>query len=281
MLTIVFALIVMAACGHPSPSGSVAPARLGMSARGLSFEESGRGEPIVLIHAFQMDRREWDEIAPVLSTHRRVIRYDVRGHGRSRGVEGPYAAHEDLAALFGELGLARADVVGLSMGSTIALEFAVAHPELVRRVVMISPGLPGIRVDAPRDWMAPIMTAVRGRDGARAAELWWESPIMAGTRARGADGLRYRQVVLDNGRIWTQDPTAQRPLDPPAAQGLASLGAPLLVITGSRDITGARQQADSIASRLPTVRRLTMDGGHMLSTERPAELARAVEAFLR
>jgi pimeloyl-ACP methyl ester carboxylesterase len=278
------AVVVLAllGCRGSSPAPKPTAARSATSARGLHYEDAGRGDPIVLIHGFQMDLREWDEIAPVLAQARRVIRYDARGHGRSAAIDAPFFAHEDLDALLTELGVSRADVVGLSMGSNIALEFALMHPGRVRRLVMISPGLPDIRVTASRAWMTPIMTAVRAGNGAEAARLWWESPMLEGTRARGAAGERYRAVVLANGRIWTQNPSAQRQLEPSLSARLSRLTVPLVVIVGGADATGAVPQSDSIAARLPSVQRLTIpNAGHMVSTERPGEIVAALNRFLR
>jgi pimeloyl-ACP methyl ester carboxylesterase len=241
-----------------------------------------RGDPIVLIHAFQMDHREWDEVTALLQSSRQVIRYDLRGHGRSALARDPFSASFELGELMLELGVIRADVVGLSAGSNVALELALEQPELVRRLIMISPGLPDIRVNTDRAWMRPIAEAVRAGNPARAADLWWQSPIMRGTRARGVEGVRYQQVVRDNARIWTQNPAAQRPLVPSAAQRLNTLRAPLLIIVGADDETGSLPQSDSILARQPKARRVIVPrAGHMISTERPAELAKEITRFLR
>src|SRR5262245_26651634 len=76
---------LLVACGRqPTVQPvTVVPVLEGTSAQGLHYQVTGSGDPVVLIHAFQMDLREWDEVAPVLAHTRRVIRYDVRGHGRS------------------------------------------------------------------------------------------------------------------------------------------------------------------------------------------------------
>jgi len=273
---------VAVSCAHPPPS-TPSIARSGTSRLGLYYEMTGagRGDPVVLIHAFHMDHREWDEVTALLQSSRQVIRYDLRGHGRSGPARDPFSASYELAELLSEIGVARADVVGLSAGSNVALELALERPELVRRLIMVSPGLPDVRVAASRDWMRPIGEAVRAGKSARAAELWWQSPIMQGTRARGVDGVRYQKVVLDNARIWTQNPAAQRPLVPSAAQRLPALRAPLLIIVGGDDETGSRPQSDSILARQPKARRVIVPrAGHMLSTERPSELAREITRFL-
>jgi 3-oxoadipate enol-lactonase len=255
--------------------------RVGTTKRGIYYTVSGRGEPLVLVHGFQTDHREWDEVAPRLGATRQIIRYDLRGHGRSAAVSDPFYPHEDLAGLLDELGVRTADVVGLSAGSNAALELALERPEMVRRLVMVSPGLPEIRVNVSREWMRPIGEALRTGNARRAAELWWESPMMEGTRARGAAGERYRTVVLDNARIWTQNASAQQRLAPPPAERLRDLRQPLLLVVGGADATGSQPQADSILARQPNAVRVVVPGaGHMISIERPVDLASAIAQFL-
>src|SRR5262249_23713662 len=113
--------VTLAAC-TPAKTPSAPPPRIdAVSRTGIPYIVEGSGPPVVLIHAFQMDAREWDEIAPQLAKSWRVIRYDVRGHGRSPVPAQPVGAHEDFRDLLDELKVPRASVVGLSMGAGIAL----------------------------------------------------------------------------------------------------------------------------------------------------------------
>jgi 3-oxoadipate enol-lactonase len=253
----------------------------GTSARGLHYEVAGRGDPVVLIHAFQTDLREWNEIAPALARTHRVIRYDVRGHGQSAGADSSYSNADDLLDLLRGLGVARADLVGLSMGSTIALELALAHPEMARRIVMISPGVPGIGRADMLPWMTPIIAAVQARDTARAAELWWQSPYFAGVRERGRAGEAYHVVVRDNGKVWTGNPSVQRRPDPPAGRRLGEVKAPMLVIVGALDGSASRAHGDTLVAHVRGARLVTIPGaGHMVSLAAPAEVVKAITPFL-
>jgi 3-oxoadipate enol-lactonase len=248
----------------------------GRTATGLHYKAEGRGQDVVLIHAFQMDLREWDAVAASLTGTRRVVRYDVRGHGTST-VNGPLRSQaEDLLTLLDELKLAKPTLVGLSMGATIALDFAVTHPDRVNGLVLMSPGVPGIKVDVDFAWMAPILDAVRAGQPAKAAEAWWQSKLFDAVRAHGPDAERVRGIVLDNARIWS---FAERPppLDPPAATRLKELKIPVLTIAGDRDPLGGLEVARAIAASAPNGRVVTMPGGgHMLTLERPDELARLI-----
>jgi 2-succinyl-6-hydroxy-2,4-cyclohexadiene-1-carboxylate synthase len=273
------AALLAVSCSVPPPAP--APRVEGTSRTGLHYVIEGSGPPVILVHAFQMDLREWDEIVPELTSSFRVVRYDVRGHGRSAGATQPTAAHDDLRDLLDELHIPKASLVGLSMGSGIVLDAALAYPDRVDRVVMVSPTISGVTSIIPNDWMTPIIAQVRAGAKDSAAALWWASGMMAGARKRGAAGEHYHQVVLDNARIWGENPANRLPLSPPAAQRLESLKAPLLVIVGERDAAAIRQLGEILTRRVPNAEGVVMDdAGHMISVEKPAELAEYIADFL-
>jgi 3-oxoadipate enol-lactonase len=247
---------------------------------GLHVETTGNGPVIVLVHAFHMDLRQWKEQMPALSGYR-VVRYDVRGHGKSAPPGEGYAAHEDLAALLRDLGVARASIVGHSMGGQIAVDFALAHPENVDRLILVSPGITGFFAP-PADWFKPIIDAVRAGDSRRAAELWWESPMMAGVKARGGAGDQYKQVVMENAGIWTTPRPADAMVQIPAVKRLPELKARTLVIVGEGDEAPLQSLAQQIAAEAPNARLVRMKAtGHMAPIERPAQFNRVLVDFLR
>jgi 3-oxoadipate enol-lactonase len=261
------------------------PAILALAVRavavpGLHVETTGAGPVVVLVHAFHMDLRQWEEQLPALGGYR-VVRYDVRGHGKSEPPGEGYAAHEDLAAELRDLRVERASIVGHSMGGQIAVDFALAHPGSVDRLVLVSPGISGFNA-SPGEWFKPIIEAVRAGQSRRAAELWWESPFMAGVKARGNAGDPYRQIVMDNAGIWTLPRRADATSQVPAISRLSELKARTLVITGERDEAPLRTLAQRIAAEAPAARLVDIKGvGHMAPMERPAEFNRALVGFLR
>src|SRR5262245_9487995 len=112
----------------------------------MYFEEFGAGPPVVFVHGHTFDRRIWDEQAGPLSRAYRVVRPDLRGHGRS---ESPADGHtvsqfaEDLAGLIGRLELDRPVVIGHSMGNGAVLGYALARPDGLRGLVLVSGGVGG------------------------------------------------------------------------------------------------------------------------------------------
>ena len=204
------------------------------------------------------------------------MRYDVRGHGRSKVTAPLLSSADDLLSLLDELKIRRATLVGLSMGSNIALDCALTHPERVDELVLLSPGLAGIKASGSLDWMQPIAAAVKSGDSMRAAELWWESPLLSGVRQAGRSAARYRAVVIDNASVWTiAAPPPQ--LDPPAGKRLKEIKSRVIAVAGELDPSGSLEFAHMIAEGVPQGRAVAIPGaGHILAIEKPLEVGRLV-----
>src|SRR5690242_8469772 len=97
----------------------------------LYYETQGCGHPLVLIHGGYMDRRMWDDQFHAFAKQYRVIRYDVRGFGKSELPGVPYADRQDLYALLKHLGVEKTYLLGLSLGGMIALDFTLDYPKMV------------------------------------------------------------------------------------------------------------------------------------------------------
>lgn len=110
----------------------------------LRYQLSGKGkDTIVLLHESGMSLETWDYIAPALAKTHQVLRYDLRGFGLSQAIKGPFSINDgvaDLAELLKVLNInGKVSVVGVAIGGALALKFAADHPELVAKVIAISP----------------------------------------------------------------------------------------------------------------------------------------------
>src|SRR4026207_91375 len=108
----------------------------GRTATGPALHTAGPGEPLVLVHAGVAARRMWDPQWPAFAAAHRVVRYDLRGYGESLPPSGPWAQPADLLGLRDGLGIARAHVVGTSVGAGIAVGAALAQPQAVASLVL-------------------------------------------------------------------------------------------------------------------------------------------------
>jgi pimeloyl-ACP methyl ester carboxylesterase len=107
----------------------------------MYYEVHGRGRPLILLHGAYMTIDLMGPIVPELAKTRQVIAAEQQGHGRTADVDRPLTYEhmaDDTAALMRHLGIDSADVFGYSMGGGTALQLAIRHPELVRKLVVAS-----------------------------------------------------------------------------------------------------------------------------------------------
>ncbi len=131
----------------------------------LHYDETGTGEPLILVHGGWSDLHNWDPVVPGLAEHFRVVAYDRRGHGgSSREPVGTRRDQEDdLAGLIEALGGGPAHVAGTSFGGSIALGLAARRPELVRSVVAHEPPLMALVAEDPevQPLLAPVGASIQ------------------------------------------------------------------------------------------------------------------------
>lgn len=108
----------------------------------VHYEQHGTGDPLVLLHGgMQTPDLSFGQLIPQLATRRRVIPIEMQGHGRTADVEREVSLEHmanDVVGVLDHLGVARADVVGFSLGGLVALETAVRHPRNIDRLVLAS-----------------------------------------------------------------------------------------------------------------------------------------------
>ncbi len=249
----------------------------------LWFEEAGAGPPLVLIHGSPLDARMWDEQIPAFATQHRVVRYDVRGYGRS-ALPGDvaYRHEEDLAALLAFLGIERAAIVGSSMGGRLAVDFALAYPEAVSALVLAGSSLSGFPwSDDPVAETAEVANAWREAGPMAAKRLMMGKHWFATARPRPAVTRQLEQIIADySGWHWFhQDPvSAPRP---PAYERLEAVMAPTMAIVGAQDAPDIHKVTAAVATRIPGAKSETFpDAGHMVNMEQPERFNRVVIDFL-
>lgn len=108
----------------------------------MYYEIHGTGQPLVLLHgAYSAIGTSFGEILPGLAQTRQVIAFELQAHGRTADIDRPLSLEhmaDDVAAALGYLGIEQADVLGYSMGASVALHVVIRHPAVVRKLVLIS-----------------------------------------------------------------------------------------------------------------------------------------------
>jgi pimeloyl-ACP methyl ester carboxylesterase len=240
------------------------------------------------MHGGNLDRRMWDsEFETFRATHR-VIRFDARGFGRSGRIDTTFAAHDDLLAVMDSLEIQRASLVGLSLGGRIAIDFALAHPDRVDRLVLAAPGISGgkwVEEHGDTAWQAAARVAAQNRDSVALALSWLGSAYISTALRDSATAAWVRGIVIDQASFWMDMVRNQKDFekeaDPPAAGRLAELKMPILLLVGTDDTGFIRDIARAIQATAPNVRRIDFPGvGHMINLEAREQFQKDVIDFL-
>lgn len=262
------------------------------------YEDAGDGPVVVLIHGYGADLRLWDaQVEPLSEVGFRVIRFDVRGHGRSMIAPDGYTFENyaaDLRDLLDRLNIERpateslevgaVHLAGLSMGGGIALQFALDYPDRVLSLTLVDPALPGFTYgDETTTHIQRFMDAVRSH-GPRDAvdQVWLEHPFFDGVRRAPAQFASVRDILLDFQAPDMRDGARPAEYRPDIAGRLGEISAPTLVIAGENDVADFRLIADVLAENIRGAR-LTIipDCWHLPPVEKPEEFNRILVSFLR
>jgi 3-oxoadipate enol-lactonase len=248
----------------------------------LYYEQTGTGPTMVLLHGFSFDTTVWDDQIDVFARDYRVIRYDLRGFGRSKSSEVGYTHAGDLKALLDGLRIQEAYLAGLSLGGGAVINFALTYPDVVRALILVAPSLGGFKWSS-NFAMAQASMQARAREKGIgiAREIWLRQTIFRHAMNNKAVAARLRKMVGGySGWHWTHADLG-KPLTPPALGRLDEIRVPTLVIVGDKDATDQLQIADMIEHRIPGSRKIVFPGaGHLVNMEFPDLFNQRVLEFL-
>jgi pimeloyl-ACP methyl ester carboxylesterase len=192
----------------------------------------------------------------------------------------PFAVHEDIDALLGHLGLDRSFLIGLSLGGSLALDFALERPAMVQGLVLV-----GATAHGFADW-SPSLTAawervdeiIEAGDFPKAIEA--ELDIWTPANDPATDE-RVRSIARENLQQYDIPDGLMRWSDPPAFERLSEVRPPTMVIVGERDQPDTRRVGELMADAIPNARLEWLDADHMPNMRRPEEFNLLVLDFLR
>jgi 3-oxoadipate enol-lactonase len=225
----------------------------------------------------------WKHLAPELEGDFTVVTYDLRGAGRSAVLPGPYTLEDfvgDLRSLVEELGLVRPALVGHSLGGTIALAYAAAHPEEVSAVVAI--GGPTDLPDAAREGMRDRATTVEAAGMEAVAETVATNGTAPSFREAHPDDFLELVRMLEANDPAGYAATCRAIAELDLAGRLELIQAPVLLLGGDLDGVASPAAQAVTARRIASARYVEVpDCGHILPWEKPDILRDEVLSFLR
>jgi pimeloyl-ACP methyl ester carboxylesterase len=257
--------------------------------------------PLLALHGWLDNAGSFDFLAPLLSVDRHVVALDLRGHGRSSHIADGAWYHyvdyfDEIRATLDHFGWARADLLGHSLGGTLASLFAAAYPERIGQLLLIE--ALGPLTGAPDDSLAQLRRSVDQQSAfAMRRPLRIHPDIEAAIAARmSASGLSERAaralvergtIEVDGGLIWSSDPrltlaSAQRFTEAQVLAMLEGLLAPTLLVLATPGTSYLpRAMINARVAQVVDIGLVDLPGNHHLHMDNPDAVAGAMRAFLR
>lgn len=249
------------------------------------YDEVGEGDALVFIHAGICDRRMWDGQMDGLAERFRSIRYDMRGYGETAVVDTIYSHLEDLAALFDHWQLDAAHLVGCSKGGTLALDFALTHPEKIKSVTMVCSNPSGYQFEGeiPPQWHA-ITAAFKAGDIEKTIELeiqfwvdgWEHRPPGAAPEAVREQVRQMQRIIFENELKGVGE---ERPSSIKAIDHLATIPFPMLLIDGKYDDDDIGKALAHIQQQVPHAQLKILEAAHLPNMEQPEAFNHLLRSF--
>ncbi|MEJ2247628.1 MAG: alpha/beta hydrolase [Acidobacteriota bacterium] len=250
------------------------------------YEVMGTGQPLLLVHAGVADSRMWDAQVDAFSKDYQVIRFDLRGFGRSNMPPGPFSNHEDVRGLLDFLQLKPVSVVGISFGGLIALDFALAYPDYVLALIL---GAPSVSGAAPserikRFWEEEEKALDRGDlEGATELNLrlWVDGPHRTPQQVSPVVRDQVQEMQMAIFRKEIPDDVDELALVPAATGRLGEVDIPVQVMIGELDLEEKHMLVDRLVREIAGSQKAVIRGAaHMLNMEQAEVFNRSVLEFL-
>ena len=233
LIAVTTTIAALLSAAHAAPAGAPRSAPANTTGRATlkgvdyHYDVRGQGEPLLLLHGGLGSSDMFEPLLPILGQGRQVIAVDLQGHGRSSLGSRPIrceAIADDVAALLKRLGRAKVDVLGYSFGGCVGLRLAVQHPDLVRRLALVSTPF------ANDGWYAE-MRAQQAQVSAAMAPMMKETPMYKSYAAVAPKPDEFPRLLDAMGDFMRQkyDWSAD-------VQKLAKLNMPVMLVYGDGDM---------------------------------------------
>ena len=258
----------------------------------LYYEIAGNGVPLVLIHGSFGDRRHWDLQFKELAKKYKVIRYDVRGYGKSAlpNPDEVYKDADDLNALMDFLKIKKAHICGLSMGSIIAVDFTLAYPDRCISLIPIGPRVAGDGVaeyktpnaDTVRNIMAKTTEILKNKGAKEATDYLWTGDH---SMSKGVVSTRARHALLKMGyeySWWRYLNDSKREFAfPVAIKNLKGIKTPTLIVTAEYDFDLCKEIAHIMMKEISGAKLISIkNAGHIMNMDNASQFNKTISEFI-
>ena len=254
----------------------------------LTGVEDGKGPALVFLHAGVADKRMWRDQLAAFADRYRVIAYDRRGFGETRYKPETFSHMQDLRAVLDTLGIEQANLVGCSQGGRFAVDFTLAYPKRVAKLVLVAPAIGGAPQpdELPDDIDNLLQQAEQAQDQNHhdlvnriEAHMWLDGPRSADGRVPGSA----RDLFLRMNIIPLKSPSPGK--DEAAKDSfkrLKQIEAPTLLIWGDLDFPHLQERCALLGKRIKGAQSALMPGtAHLPNLEQPKKFNALLDAFLK
>jgi len=255
----------------------------------LHYEDSaGMGEPILFLHGFLFDGRQFDAQVAALRDRYRCVTVDFRGQGRSAPGRGGYQVEQhvaDVLTVIRTLGLAPVHLVGLSMGGFVGLRIAARQPDLLRSLTLLNTSAAAhARTKFPKQLLLAAIaraTGVRVRPIVAGVEAELYGPAFRADPARAPVREAWRQRWARADRAALVRTLLGFMIRPDVRDELGGVSVPTLIIAGAVDASLPPVHSRDVHARIAGSTLVELpEVGHSSPIEDPAAVTRAMEEFL-
>ena len=258
----------------------------------LYYEVAGSGESILFVHGNFGDCRHWDHQFEQLSRKFKVIRFDVRGYGKSANPdpEEVYYDYEDIKSLMDYLKVDRAHVCGLSMGSGIATDFALMYPYRCHSLIPIGPWPSGYGEGEFSNEGTNMLWAVFGdvvktlneKGPKEATDYWWTGTDFVKSSVRSDKALNELLKMGYDYDYWGfKNPNKRSYPSPSAINRLKEIKVPTLIVTAEFDMAPCITVADLMEKEIKGSNKISLkDAGHCMNMDKPEEFNAELVSFI-
>ena len=253
----------------------------------LAFDVRGSGPPLVLIMGYRLNSRAWPlDFIDGLAKQRTVILFDNRGTGLSDKPTNGYALSnmaKDVCGLLDHLDIARANVLGYSMGGAIAQELVCNHPERVASLVLCATLCGGPKAVYAAPAVTSIMRDLDGLEPEEIARRIWTVTYEPGYLARNAGKVetQMRRELENPTPLHAADLQFQAFADFDASQRLGSIRIPTMIMTGDRDVLIRPRNSEVLAELIPgALLKIIPRCAHRMIWEATEECVSTISTFL-
>jgi pimeloyl-ACP methyl ester carboxylesterase len=253
----------------------------------LAAEEQGTGSPVVLLlHAGVTDQRSWKHVVDALPD-RRCLTYDARRYGRTTyEPEDGWSTVDDAIAVLDAYDVGQAVVIGASMGGKTSIDLTLLHPDRVRALVLIGPGVSGAPDREVEEGVKPLEAALEAAWEAKdlkelnrlEAHIWLDGPLTPEGRVGGA--VREQFLEMNGLSLAAPDP-GDDDSGVSAWDRLAEIGVPTLLLVGEHDLAEIRENCERAARAMPEARLVELPGvAHLPHLENDERTLSEIAAFV-